>query len=130
MHGTDRHRCFWHQSGHEAIVKQLLKTGKFDVDLRDCIGETPLLRAAEHGHKAVVKLLLETGKVEIDRRNKYGETPLLRAAKNGHIAVVNLLLETGKVEINSKDTNCRRTPLYWALLGEHISCFLSARQLY
>ena len=78
--------------GDAIFVKQLLETGKADVDAKDRYGRTPLSWAAENGHEAVVKLLLETGKVDVDLKDMYGNwTPLSRAAVNGHKAVVKLL---------------------------------------
>ena len=44
-------------SGHAAVVKLLLGTGKVDVDSKDARGQTPLSWAAQEGHEAVVKLL-------------------------------------------------------------------------
>ena len=90
-------------SGHEAVVKLLLETGKVDADSKDIYGRTPLSWAAANGHEAVVKLLLETGKVDADSKDRDGRTPLWWAAARGHEAVVKLLLETGKVDADSKD---------------------------
>ncbi|OCK90492.1 ankyrin, partial [Cenococcum geophilum 1.58] len=46
------------ENGHEAVVKQLLKTGKVNVGSKDNIyGQTPLSWAAGNGHEAMVKLL-------------------------------------------------------------------------
>ena len=105
------------QSGHEAVVKLLLNTGKFNtsIDSKDDYNRTPLSWAAQNGHEAVVKLLLDTSKVDIDSKDKYyGWTPLSWAAQNGHEAVVKLLLDTGKVNIDSKDKYYGQTPLSWA----------------
>jgi ankyrin repeat protein len=53
------------------LVKQLLGTGKVEVDSKDKYGRTPLSWAARNEHKAIVQLLLETGKVEVDSKDKY-----------------------------------------------------------
>jgi ankyrin repeat protein len=45
--------------GHEAVIKLLLETGKFNIDSKDNKRQTPLSLAADQGHEAVVKLLLE-----------------------------------------------------------------------
>ena len=59
--------------GDTIFVKQLLDTGKVDVDSKDNeYGLTPLSWAARNGHEAVVKLLLETGKVDVGSKNKIG----------------------------------------------------------
>ncbi|KAK4034502.1 ankyrin repeat-containing domain protein, partial [Parachaetomium inaequale] len=47
-------------SGHEAVVKMLLNTGKADVDSKDNDGQTPLRWAAENGQEAVVKMLRDS----------------------------------------------------------------------
>jgi ankyrin repeat protein len=68
------------ETGHEAVVKLLLATGKVDVDSKDKYGQTPLSWVTGNGHEAVVKLLLATGKVDVDSKNVYGQTPLSWAA--------------------------------------------------
>ena len=103
-------------SGHEAVVKLLLSTGKVDVNAEDRYDRTPLSWAAERGHEAVVKLLLSTGKVDVDAEDGYGQTPLSWAAERGHEAVVKLLLSTGKVDVDAEDEG-GQTPLSWA--AEH-----------
>src|SRR3569833_333012 len=52
------------EKGHEAVVRQLLATGKVDADSKDGCGETPQTWAAENGHEAVVQQLLATGVVD------------------------------------------------------------------
>lgn len=47
---------------HDVVVKQLLDTGKVDVDTKDTkYGQMPLSWAATGGHNAVVERLLATG---------------------------------------------------------------------
>jgi ankyrin repeat protein len=94
-------------TGHEAIVKLLLKT-KADIELKDSTNRTLLSQAAENGHEAVVKLLLNA-KANIESKDRSNWTPLSRAAKNGQEAIVKLLLEA-KANIDSKDSY-KRTPL-------------------
>ena len=103
--------------GLGGIIIRLLRD-RYDPDLQDSYGWTPLSWAAERGHEAVVKLLLETGKVDVDSKDSNGRTPLSRAAEGGHEAVAKLLLETGKVDVDSKDSN-GRTPLLRAAEGGH-----------
>ncbi|KAL8367273.1 hypothetical protein RB599_010322 [Gaeumannomyces hyphopodioides] len=109
------------RNGHEAVVKQLLATGKVDVESKDGMwGRTPLSWAALHGHEAVVKLLLATRKVDVDSKDGVrGQTPLSLAAENGHEVVVELLLATSKVDVDSKDEEYGRTPLSWAARNGH-----------
>ena len=44
-------------TGHKAVVKLLLETGKADMNSKDYDGQMLLLWAAENGHEAVVLLL-------------------------------------------------------------------------
>ena len=56
-------------------MKQLLETGKVDVDWKANSGRTPLWWAARNGHDAVVKQLLEAGKANVDSKDsEYGLT--------------------------------------------------------
>ncbi|RYP79807.1 hypothetical protein DL769_002752 [Monosporascus sp. CRB-8-3] len=104
--------------GHEAVVQQLLATGKVEIDTKDEHSRTPLSWAAINGHKAVIQQLLATSKVDIDTKDEDGRTPLSCAAEYGHEAVVQHLLATGKVDIDIKDNN-NRTPLLWAVENGH-----------
>lgn len=86
------------ENGNEVIIKRLLKTDQFDVNLRDAYGWTPLHYAASSGHEAVVKLLLEKDRVKVRSTGLYCKTPLYHATINGHEAVVKILLETNQVD--------------------------------
>jgi ankyrin repeat protein len=98
-------------TGHQAVVKFLLETGKADMNSKDYNSPTLLSWAAKNGYEAVVKLLLEKS-AQIESTDKdLGRTPLLWAVKNGHEAVVKLLLERG-AQIESADFG--RTLLLWA----------------
>jgi ankyrin repeat protein len=101
------------ENGREAIVRQLLDTGKVEVDSTDNDGRTPLSWAAGNGQEAAIKQLLDTSKVDVDSKDNYSRTPLSWAAANGREATLKQLLYTGKVEVDSKDKD-GRTPLWWA----------------
>ncbi|RYO94460.1 hypothetical protein DL762_000556 [Monosporascus cannonballus] len=83
--------------GHEAVVQQLLATGKVDIDAKDKYSQTPLSWPADYGHEIIIQQLLATGKVDIDAKDKNGQTPLSWAAKNGHEAIVRLFATTWSV---------------------------------
>ncbi|KAK6530666.1 hypothetical protein TWF281_007505 [Arthrobotrys megalospora] len=104
--------------GHDVVLKQMLKTGKFDPGLKDSEGRTALSRAAENGYEAIVMLLLETNGLNPDLKDLDGQTPLSYAAREGHEAIIKLLLETGKVDPDSKDSY-KRTPLSLAAENGH-----------
>ncbi|KAH6714716.1 ankyrin repeat-containing domain protein [Leptodontidium sp. MPI-SDFR-AT-0119] len=100
-------------TGHKAVVKLLLETGRADMNSKDYDSQTLLLWAAEEGYEAVVKLLLERG-AQIEAEDKSGRTPLSWATDE---AVVKLLLERG-AQIEAKDKS-GRTPLSWAAVQGH-----------
>jgi ankyrin repeat protein len=50
-------------------VKLLLDTGKFDVNYKQTLNQTPLLLAAERGTAVVVELLLSIGEAEMDSKD-------------------------------------------------------------
>jgi ankyrin repeat protein len=79
------------KEGHEAVVQQLLVTGKVDIDSKDKDGRTPLLWAVKEGHEAVVQRLLATGKADVNSKDNYGWTPLSLARKNSHENIIKLL---------------------------------------
>ncbi|KAL7899213.1 hypothetical protein HDV64DRAFT_222974 [Trichoderma sp. TUCIM 5745] len=104
--------------GIERVVDVILSSRNNPPDLKDILGRTPLLWAAENGHLPVVEQLIATGQVEIDSGDIQGRTPLSWAAENGHVPVVEQLIATGQVEIDSKDTIGMR-PLIWAAKKGH-----------
>lgn len=78
-------------------MKQLLDTGKVDVDAKDEDGSTPLSWAARQGHEVVVRLLLDNG-TDISIANRSDWTALQLAALNSHDGVKQLLVIRGAPE--------------------------------
>jgi ankyrin repeat protein len=132
------------ENGHGATVKQLLDTGKVDVDSKDDYGQTPLSWAARNGEEATVKQLLDTGKVDVDSKDKHGRTPLSHAAQSGNKEGAILLLDKLLTHAVVKETvvqqarhtpiqmtpDCTpdaigRTPSMWAASEGHISLIQS-----
>ena len=75
-----------------------------NVNEKDCIGQTPLIIAAQHGNLNVVKVLLSTVNVDIAHRNEYGENAAIMAAQEGHFEVLKILVEAG-VDIVEPNAN-------------------------
>lgn len=75
------------------MVKLLLEEGA-DVDQRNVMGETPLIRAAHNGHLATVKALLEAG-ADVNALDAGDNAALHWAAMRGHVEIVKVLLEKG-----------------------------------
>lgn len=88
------------ENGSNGIVRQLLRSGKIDLDSRDGTGRTPLSWAAGTGRTATVDLLV-TGRAKADSQDNWGRTPLSFAAEKGHEAVVRRLL-VERVNVDSK----------------------------
>lgn len=71
-------------------------------DLRDRLGNTPLMLAAQIGFLEGVQLLINN-KASVDLANASGETPLIRAVQNRDTAIVQLLMASG-ANPNKADT--------------------------
>jgi len=78
---------------NEASVKLQLAEGA-EVDVRDEIGKTPLIIAADKGYLPIVQLLIQNG-ADINAQNNLHWTALMFAAGKGHFAIVKLLVESG-----------------------------------
>ncbi|KAJ5373089.1 hypothetical protein N7517_005095 [Penicillium concentricum] len=88
--------------GNVEMMKILLDTRKFDVDLPDECGRTPLSHAASV-EKEPVKFLLPLDDVNPGSKDHNGLTPFHHAAMCGEVQVMAALLDTGKVDINYPD---------------------------
>ena len=97
------------------LVETYLAQG-MNPNLVSCMGDTPLIWAAEMGSLEPVKLLLRSGseptKTEVD-----GWTPLHWAARNGHAEIAELLLQSG-AKADAQDWRKTR-PIDWAITGGH-----------
>lgn len=79
--------------GDEVSVKSLLAAGAA-VDMRDEIGKTPLIIAAEKGYLPIVELLIENS-ADVNAQNNLQWTALMFAAGSGHFEIAKLLIEKG-----------------------------------
>ena len=104
--------------GIVGVVAALVEMEGCDVNQRDCVGNTPLIWAAESGYEGVVRLLLEREEINPDKLDDRGQTPLSRAAENGHEGVTRLLLEREEVNPDKPD-NRGQTPLSRAAKNGH-----------
>nr|WP_255565508.1 ankyrin repeat domain-containing protein [Wolbachia endosymbiont of Cylisticus convexus] len=74
------------------LIKLLLNELRFDIDIINKEGNTPLHVAARYGRLDAVKGLLTRG-ANIDARNNVNNTPLHIAARYGQLDVVKELLD-------------------------------------
>ena len=92
--GGGRTALHWAASkGHTAVVKLLINFWA-DINLKDELRETPLMKAVCYESAGVVKLLLDAG-AQPNAADGIGRTPLYHAIKNGYNDVVKILLEAG-----------------------------------
>jgi uncharacterized protein len=98
---------------HTEVIRALLQKGA-NVDARDRVGYTPLIRAAQAGHAEALKLLLEKG-ADPNAKQSAGLTALMEAAGAGHANVVRLLVERGaNPDVKGGDDGYNATALMWA----------------
>ncbi len=103
-------------AGDAAAVELALASGT-DVNVRDGLGQTPIVVAALAGQDAVAKVLMAHG-AEVTARTDKGMTPLHAAAFSGDLVIVQLLL-AGGAAINDQDNFAHVTALHAAAEENH-----------
>ena len=104
----------------EGVVEALVQGGT--VSVRNPLGFTPLLTAAQNGHTDICGLLLEHGSDVNEVTPETNWTALNLAALKGHEAVVEALLSWGaNVDLHDHQG---LTPLYFACQAGHLACVL------
>ena len=121
--------------GITEVVAALIERGGCGINHSDCIGFTPLIRAARQGNEGVMRLLLAQDDINPtslialvkphfggllarddinpDKPNNDSETSLWDASCNGHEGVVKLLLARNDTNPNTPG-NVGLTPLFLA----------------
>jgi len=77
---------------------------KFDPNVLDALGNTPLHYSAGANHEEITALLLGKNADPNIKNNTSGETPLHRAIWGGHFNIVKLLVEHG-ADVNIANNN-------------------------
>ncbi|KAI3437743.1 hypothetical protein D9Q98_000191 [Chlorella vulgaris] len=80
-------------AGHTTCCSLLLEEGA-DIEQRNVMGETPLIRSAHNGHFKTVKFLVEHG-ADVNALDMGDNCALHWAAMRGHVEIVKLLLQRG-----------------------------------
>ncbi len=97
-------------------VVELLIDRCANIDERNKLGSTPLLRAVSNNHREIVEVLIDRG-ADKEVINRLGETPLLRAVSNNHREMVEVLIDRGA---NKEARNGPgETPLLCAVSHSH-----------
>jgi len=78
--------------GIDEIVACLVEVEGCDVNEEDCVGNTPLVLAAQNGHEGVVNNNTPQTNISSNNPDKNGQTPLECVALNGLERVVNIPL--------------------------------------
>jgi hypothetical protein len=81
------------RQGWASRVRKALDNG-VSPNVRNDLGETPLLLAAAHGHAVMVKVLLLYG-ADPTAADRLGQTPLAAARGKGHADIADLLAHHG-----------------------------------
>ncbi|XP_026455197.1 potassium channel AKT2/3-like [Papaver somniferum] len=82
-------------SGNAAFLDELIKA-KFDPEIEDSEGKTPLHVAASKGHEDCVLVLLKHS-CNVHAQDKYGNTPAWDAISNKHHSIFRLLYHCSSI---------------------------------
>jgi ankyrin repeat protein len=94
------------------LIKDILEYSVIDVNSKNSVGQTALMRAADNGKEKAVELLLNHPGIDVNLQDRYGWTALIWAAYNGREKAVELLLNHPKIDVNVQDkSGC--TALMW-----------------
>jgi ankyrin repeat protein len=106
-------------AGHESVVQLLVADGRFDVNVRDCNGVSPLWYAAAGGWVGVVRVLLQHPDLDATAADCEGNSALHIACYHGREGVVRLLLSGGRCEPDGPNA-AGVTPLMVAAALNHV----------
>ncbi|MGV7222443.1 MAG: ankyrin repeat domain-containing protein [Nitrospinales bacterium] len=84
--------------GHIEAIKKIVDY-KFDVNMQNGNGVTPLILAAKEGNGEIIKLLLKNGS-DVNHKSIY-ETALMQAVSQGYKSIIKLLLDN-KADVNAQ----------------------------
>ncbi|XP_065072683.1 ankyrin repeat and SAM domain-containing protein 4B-like [Ochlerotatus camptorhynchus] len=82
------------KAAREGNVKVLMEANRWEVNMADENGMSPLLWAAHEGHTEAVRILLKR-KSKISKVDNFGNSALHLAAARGHLECVQLVISKG-----------------------------------
>ena len=83
------------------IVNLFLTTTQVDINSKDLLGDTPLIRAAQKGNPEIVEYLINKG-ADINHQNGEGQTAAMKAVEENHYYVLKILINKN-VDLNKSD---------------------------
>lgn len=101
------------QAGDLTLIRSLVLQGN-DINIRDFIGQTPLMLAAKSGNIKLIQFLLENG-ANVNTKSDFGKTAVMFAAQYGDLKMMKLLVQKG-ANILEKD-NADITVLMYAAMN-------------
>ncbi|XP_071952717.1 uncharacterized protein [Antedon mediterranea] len=109
------HACIYQRN---KLISLFLKAIDYDLDHRDCYGNTALFYAASCGNVKITTALIEkmlTFKLMIDQLNKWGMSALMEASRQGHTHCCDILFTKGEASKDLRDSVCGKTAGEWLL---------------
>ena len=94
---------------------------KWDIEVKDMMGCTPLMLAAWSGHSRVVCALLEAGADANAQGGTRGWTPLIGAINFGHQTTIDILIKREDLDVDVKARDGATAMLYACRLGNHVA---------
>ncbi|ORX84083.1 ankyrin [Anaeromyces robustus] len=86
------------ERGYLSIVKLFLDMNLIDINIKDTLNETALIKATINGHVRLVEFLLKQPNINVKQWNVEGLTALDIAQKNGNIEIINLIKQYFKLK--------------------------------
>ncbi|KAF5716140.1 ankyrin protein 3 [Fusarium mundagurra] len=89
---TSRNLFWWAIGrGNSGVINMLHESGKYDINTKDPLGQTPLIFAAETCAEEAMRALLETENADIQAVDNRGDTAFSVAIRRGYRTIVDLL---------------------------------------
>ena len=92
-------------SGDVEKVRELLASGRYDVNVVDGDGWTPLHHACAKGQLDMARILIAEFNADMSIQDNSGYTPLMLAIKHEHDNVAHSLLEDYQCPVDNRDKN-------------------------
>ena len=103
------------KKGHVYLCKKLLQNYKFNANIMDDYGYTPLHYCSENGSSKLLQFLMEMGS-DVCLKTNDGSNYLHIAAENDHLNLCETIIDNYNIDVTMTDEN-RWTPLHRLLIS-------------